>query len=267
MRAFGEVLLSFLFPFDRVEVDPVLGHLPERAEGTQGLDGLNHFGDRGLDLSLCGKAPQAEPQGRLDDQFVGAHCSQDIRRLQCGGGARRACGYADCFQSHSQALALDVGEAHVDDVGDLEAWVAVKVGEGDAAEAFNEALAEAGDAGAFSGTFLLDDLAGDSESYAKRHGQRPPSYTFLLASSGQERAQLKARLASDIEGTDAFGAIEFVGGKACQGYVPALQVKRHLAQGLGGVGVEGDGEALAERADFIHGLDDAGFVVDGGDGD
>lgn len=229
MRAFGEVLLSFLFPFDRVEVDPVLGHLPQRAEGTQGLDGLNHFGDRGLDLSLCGKAPQAEPQGRLDDQFVGAHGSQDIRRLQRRGGARRACGYADCFQSHGQALALDIREAHVDDVGDLEAWGAIKVSKGDATEALDEALAEAGDTGALGDAFLLDDLAGGSESYAKRHGQRPPSYTFLLASSGQEGAQLKARLASDIEGTDAFGAIELVGGKACQGYVPAREVERHLA--------------------------------------
>src|SRR5258708_6909858 len=76
------------------------------------------------------------------------------------------------------------------------------------------------------------------------------------------RVQFYARvLPADIESPYPFWAIDFVGGKGGKVYFHRLDVKRDLADSLGGVCMEKDPTVTADRPDGRHVLNDSDLVV------
>lgn len=56
----GHVQGSRSPPFDRIQIDPVLNHFPQRTQLTQLLDDLRNLNKGGFDLSLCRESSQTE---------------------------------------------------------------------------------------------------------------------------------------------------------------------------------------------------------------
>ena len=78
---------------------------------------------------------------------------------------------------------------------------------------------------------------------------------------------LQASSASDIEGTDAFGAVDFVAGKREQIELELIHIHGNFSGGLHGIGMEVDVGVLGDAADFFERLDGAELVVGVHDGD
>src|SRR6266581_6888308 len=100
-------------PLDRVQIDAVLVHFPERRKIAQLADLLVHQCGRVVDLFLGGEAAEREAY-RTVRQFVGAAQSpQHVGRLEARRGAGRAGRNRDLLDRHDQRFAFD--EVETDD--------------------------------------------------------------------------------------------------------------------------------------------------------
>ena len=102
----------------------------------------------------------------------------------------------------------------------------------------------------------------------QRNRQRSASQPALVTAAVEQRRQPDLRIAAaDVQHTDPFGSIDFVAGDAEKIDRAGLHVERHLADGLGGVGVEDDAAFVAQPADLGDRVDRADLVVGGHDRD
>lgn len=106
-----------LGPVDRLEINPLLEHFPERTQFSQFGDMSGSLFNAVVDLLFGCKSSDAKSDGRVGHLIVGAQCSQHVRWLE---GSRRACrprGQGNVFERHQQGFSLYIAERNVDASG------------------------------------------------------------------------------------------------------------------------------------------------------
>lgn len=136
-----------LRPIDSTNIDPLLHHLPKRAQLPQPTDHARDPSNHIINLLLGREPPYSEPQTRVRHVLRRSEGTEDVRGLEGGGGACGAGGEGDVLEGHEEGLAFDVGEGEVD-----AAWVAVEGAVADyvgdaGGYAFDEAVGEGFDPG------------------------------------------------------------------------------------------------------------------------
>src|SRR5262249_1032837 len=100
------------------------------------------------------------------------------------------------------------------------------------------------------------------------HRQRAAAHAALVAAAVDERVEADAWVLAAAGGRPlALGPVDLVGRDAQQVDAHRLDVERHLAGGLHGVGVEQDALLLADFADLLNRLYGADLVVGGHEAD
>ena len=104
--------------------------------------------------------------------------------------------------------------------------------------------------------------AGHAEADDARHVERAAAQAALVAAAVEHRLEADRRVApADVQRADALGAVHLVGRQAHQVEAHRLDVERHLARGLGRVGVEQHAPPAADRADLGERVQRADLVV------
>lgn len=119
---------SMLRPLNRIDINPLLHHLPQRAQLPQKrhplLNSIQHI----INLLI-----RREPSNTKSNTAVGAlvavaESPEDVTRFERGRGTSTAGGESDVFQGHEEGFAFDVGKGDVDAAWVVPGWVAVQGG-------------------------------------------------------------------------------------------------------------------------------------------
>ena len=91
--------------------------------------------------------------------------------------------------------------------------------------------------------------------------QRPRTHAALMAAAVHLRFDANPRLAANVQGADALGAIDLVGREAKEVRAELIHVERNFPSCLGRVGVKQHPAVLADAADLGNRLERADLVV------
>lgn len=210
---------------------------------------------------------EAEADAGVGVLFRKAHGAKDVGRFRTPAGAGRGLGAADALEVEAgdEGLAVQPVETEVGGVADAVAGVAVDGNVGnESADLLFEAVAEGGEGGLDRGEVGGAKLGGLAEAGNPGQVLGAGAEGGFLGSAEEHGGQ--AFGVAGVDGSDALGPVDFVGGDREEVGGELFGVDGEFAEGLGGVGVEGDLAAAAEVGDFEDGLHGAGFVVDPLDG-
>jgi hypothetical protein len=87
----------------------------------------------------------------------------------------------------------------------------------------------------------------------------------VFLASSQPRGETHPTV--DVEGSDPFGAMEFVSGEGKKLGAQLGDIERELAHGLDGIHVQGDFSGVGDTGDLFNGKKHAGFVIGPEEGD
>ena len=197
-------------------------------------------------------------------EFVAdAEALEHIARLEARARAGRARRARDVLDAHEERLALDIAEADVEDVRHAPLCVAVHLRDLEARGKLALELAAQAEQTLALGVHLVQrELARLAEADDSRDIQRARAHAALVAAAVQQRLEAHARVAAaHIEGAHALRAVHLVARPRHQVDVVLLDIGRHLADPLRGVGVEDRAALMAERTDLGHLADGADLVV------
>src|SRR5580704_3685837 len=256
-------------PLHLGDVDAFLGHLVKWRKFAQLGDDLDHLVDDVVDFLLRVKAAEAEADRGVGQIFADAERLEDVAGFKGGRGARRTAGNRNVVDAHEERFAFDIGEAHVQVVGQamLERAVDedfVELG----FEALLEAVAKAAQPNGFFLHLLLAKLTSLTEADDAGDVERAGTHAALVAAAIDDGGKLNARIAAaNVKRADALGAVNFVAADGQHVDVVLLDVHRNLADSLHAVGGKENAMFLGDFADFGDGINDADFVVGVHDGD
>lgn len=128
-----------LAPFDRVQVNPFLYQLPQRAQFPQERDSLFHGLEHIVNLGLGRKPSNTKANTTVCTLVTVPKSSEHVawlerRRRACAAGRQR-----DIFEGHEKRFALDVSEGDVDATRIAAGGVAVLGGMLEGHEAIHKA--------------------------------------------------------------------------------------------------------------------------------
>lgn len=126
-------------------------------------------------------------------------------------------------------------------------------------QAVEEAVAKVGDTIFYFGGPLVGESDSLSETDDIGDIFHAGSETAFLAIAHEQRSE--GSTVSDVEGTDPFGTVEFVGGEGEKIDLEGFDIAIEFTDGLAGIGVDDEGAVGAEVGDFADGLDRANFMV------
>mmetsp|Transcript_6707 Transcript_6707/g.14649 ORF Transcript_6707/g.14649 Transcript_6707/m.14649 type:complete len:368 (-) Transcript_6707:290-1393(-) len=252
-----------LRPVDRLDVDPLLHHLPQRAHLAKPVHVLDAHLDGVVHLRLGREAADAEADRGVRHLLVDAERAEDVRRLERGGGAGGAARHRNVLERHQQALALHVRKRHVEVARVPALHRSVDGGVRDVCvDAVDEALHQPLDMRSVALHLSLRHRARSAKADGQRRGQRAAPQAALLPSSREDRFEADARPPPNVEGADALWTVELVRRDGHQVDAELVHVDSDLANRLRCIDVEEDLALLAELADLLNRLDDANLVVD-----
>ena len=232
-------------------------------DGAEFLDGFHEgFGGLGR-VVFGGEDGEGETEGGAGAVVGVAHGFLDVAGLLLAGHAGAAGGALDAVlvEEDEEAGGLAAVEGEVGDVEGAAGGVAVAE---DAADALHdlglEGVAEGGGfpVGA-GGVLAAHDFGGGSEGDDGGDVLGAGAAAAFLAAAAEEGVEAEAL--AEVEGADALGGVELVAaeGEEVNGDFP--DVDGHFADGLDGVGVDGEAVFLGEGGGLGEGLGDAGLVV------
>lgn len=209
-------------------------------------------------------------EGEADDLgcfFAGlAHGEEDVGGEDGSDHAGGAGGGGDAFEveAHEHVFGGDVGETDVGGVRDALGVESIDLATGpDAREGVLEFVAQLLDALCVGVEFFEGVFGGMSHGGDGSGVFGAGAATVLLSASVEAGCEWDPVF--EVEKSDAFWALEFVSGSG--GGVDGAEIDWQFADGLDGVGVAEDVFLATGLGDFGDGLDDAGFVIGGHEGD
>src|SRR5579864_784644 len=257
MRGLGGLPLHF------GNVDAFLGHFIKGRKLTQLGDDLDHLVDDVVDFLLRIEAAEAEADRGVCEVFADAEGLEDVAGFQSGRSAGRTARYRNIVDAHQERFALDVGEAHVQVVGQamLEGAVDedfVELG----FQALFQAIPESAQANGFFFHFLLAKLAGFAEADDAGHVERAGTHAAFVAAAIDDGGELHARVAAtNIQRANALGTVNFVAADGQQVNIVFLHVHGNFAHGLHAVHGEENAVFFGDFANFGDWVDHPDFVV------
>ena len=197
----------------------------------------------------------------MENGVGNAHGSQHVGGFEGTGGARGTGGGADAFfiEHQENGFPFDVLEADIGRVGESLGGMPVDFNVADAIEQSPfEAIAQF--------PFSIDVLEMQSSQFC---GFTQPddagnvlgtrSASPFLVTADEEGTE--AEPAPHVEGTNAFGGVQFMTREGEQVDSTAAQVDGNFAHRLDGIDVEGSPVLFGDRSHFLDGENRAGFVV------
>ena len=257
-----------LSPFDRLEIDALLNHLPQRTHVAQLLDMLDGLARRIVDLILGGKAANAEANRRVCQVVVGTDRTQHIRRLERRRRARASRRERYVLAAHEQALALHIRERDVHAAGIAMLQVAIDHHVRQLARyLIDEAFGEHLGALQIEGHLFLGDTARGAQSDHKTRGHSAAAQATLLAAAALDGLESDARLAPYVQRAHTLGSVDLVAADGHEIDAALVHVDGHFADRLGRVRVEEDATRTTQATDVVYLLKHADLVVHRHDGD
>lgn len=109
-------------------------------------------------------------------------------------------------------------------------------------------------------------LASSAKANNQRCGDSTTTNTSFLTTTALYSFQSDSGSTSNINGSNTLGAIKFVAGDTHQIDVHGIHIHGDFADSLSSISVEKDLVLAANLSNFLNGLNDTNFIVDGHDG-
>src|ERR1700722_9916064 len=256
-------------PLHLGDVDAFLGHLVKWRELAQFGDDLDHLVDHVVDFLLRVEAAEAEADRGVRQGFADAQRLEDVAGLQGGRSASGAARYRNVVDAHQKRLTFDVGEAHVQVVGQAMFQRAVDENLVELCfQAFFQTVTQSAQPQTLCLHLLLAELTSFAEADDASDVERARTHAALVPPAIDDGRELHARIApANVERANTLGAIDFVAANGQQVDVVFLHVDRNLAHGLHAIDREENAVFLGNFADFGDRVDHANFIVGVHDGD
>ena len=236
--------------------------------GLVGGEAVEDFGEGaegGVDFFDGGFVSEREADGGLSEVLGDAHGEEDMGGEDGADHASGAAGGADAgeVEADEEAFAVKIGEADIERIG--EGMLGGSIANGarvKGLDAVPETIAKDCLAGAFGVHGIEGEVDGVSEADDGGGIFRSWSASIFVGAAVLEGVD--GLPCFEVEKSRAFGAVKLVSGDG-KG-IEVLSIEGIFAEGLDGIAMEENSFGAAEGGDFGDGLDGAGFVVGGHDG-
>mmetsp|Transcript_24568 Transcript_24568/g.44306 ORF Transcript_24568/g.44306 Transcript_24568/m.44306 type:complete len:241 (-) Transcript_24568:117-839(-) len=208
------MMMSILTPLNRLQINSLLHHLPQRTHLPQPMHMLIQQIQQKVHLGLRRKPPNTKPQTPVSQLVIHTQSPKHVTRLQRSRRTRAPRRNRHVLKRHQKTLALHVRKRviHAPRIPFLPMSVPRHHGY-PLLDPPAELIAQVTHPGVVHLHFPFGQFAGRAESGAEGVGESAGAQAALLPSSGEEGFETHAGTTADVEGAYAFGAVDFVGGE------------------------------------------------------